>query len=351
MKKEDCLILAVWGVILIGIGFATYYGAKYYNNENVLKAIQKEKESLPEDKEINKYTTNPATPNNIINGVIKNKSKNTNTKSNTKTNTNNNKSNTNTKSSSNNNTNDNTSNNNSSNNTNSSSNNSNSNSSNQTGSNPIIIKPRTVVSEVDEEHSEVRTKYGTIITRTEKYKVKEYDDGTIDRYLYTIKYDYNRSGYNGNTDILKPEAIEVMNSNYGNYERLNNIINGYRNQVGSTPLVLDRDLCLAATIRAIERAYGLPEYVLTHQRPDGRDLETLFQELHISKKHGENITTRQVSGITNVSDIYPPEYAASDWYNSTGHKANLQNNIYGKTGIGVYQLGDVKYWVQVFEEK
>lgn len=361
MKKEDCLILAVWGVILIGIGSAVYYGAKYYNNENVLKAIQKEKESLPADKEINKYTNNPATPNNIINGVIKNKSKNTNTKSNTKTNTNNNKSNTNTKSSSNSNTGNTNINNNNNNNENSNSNssstvsNNNSNSSNnsnaQTGSNPINIKPRILLFEGTEEHSETRTKYGTIITKTDVYIVMTYDDNTTDKYLNTIRYDFNRDGYNGNTEILKPEAIEVMNNNYSNYERLNNIINGYRSEVGSTPLVLDRNLCLIATIRAIERAYGLPEYVLTHDRPGGKKLKTIFEEFNISGEPGENITTKKVTGIGNIPDIYPLEKAASDWYNSNDHKLNLQDNSYGKTGIGVYQLGDIKYWVQIFQKK
>jgi len=352
MEKSDYLIFAVWIVILTGIGFATYYGVKYMDNGSTIKAIQMEKQTLSKDKIIDK--NNSSNKKTIIDGIIMKKNTTiTNNKAtiikekksdfttNTNT-TNKNTSDSNTKTNTYTNSNKNTTKN----------QNTNTSPSNIEENNTPTIQPRTLISEGKEEEREVTSKYGTIIAKVEVYSVKEYSDNTKYKNLESIRYDINRDGYNATATDLIEEAEKVINNNYGNYERLSSLINGYRSQVGSTPLVLDRDLCLVATVRAIERAYGLNQYIITHNRPDGRDFVTVFEDLDIPKgtAWSENITTRQVSELINPFDIYTVEEAAEDWYNSAGHKANLEDSKFNKTGIGVYQLGDIKYWVQVFQK-
>jgi uncharacterized protein YkwD len=43
-----------------------------------------------------------------------------------------------------------------------------------------------------------------------------------------------------------------------------------------------------------------------------------------------------------------PEAVMNAWMNSSGHRANILKNGFGKVGIGVYKVNGVLYWTQLF---
>lgn len=364
--KNDGLVFLIWIVILAGIGYAVYFGFKNFNNKSAYVQLEQEKKVLQNDGNT-KSTNNKSTNNSIINSIIKKKKTGTNsttTNDNTKSSTTN--SSTSTQSKQNNNSNTKSTNSetksNSSNNSTSSNNSSSSSSESsttnyqtQTPSSSNSEQPssttRELVSVEDvTETTVLMEKYGTKHLQTAKYKLYKYSDGTEEKKVTKLTDSYDKSGYNGTPSILLPEARQVLSANYNDYASLNNIINSYRQEVGSNPLGLDQNLCLAATVRAMERAYAFPPEYVGHSRPNGSDFYTILDELGISKGKitGENVTAGIVNGTRIPADVYPYQRAAQDWYNSPGHKANLQDSRYNLTGIGAYQLGNTKYWVQLF---
>lgn len=186
--------------------------------------------------------------------------------------------------------------------------------------------------EVDEE-----TKYGTVIKTVYKVKVKIYNDGreeeTERKKSKTI---IDASNYNGTTDTLKSEALNVVSSNNDTYNEMLSYVNTYRSEVSISPLTIDANLNLAATIRAMEMAYADK---FSHTRPNGSDCFTIINELGISSYIvGENIA----SGQRNVAAV------SGSWKNSSGHYANMISTNFNKVGFGKYKFNNVIYWVQIF---
>lgn len=186
--------------------------------------------------------------------------------------------------------------------------------------------------EVDEE-----TKYGTVIKTVYKVKVKIYNDGreeeTERKKSKTI---IDASNYNGTTDTLKSEALNVVSSNNDTYNEMLSYVNTYRSEVSISPLTIDANLNLAATIRAMEMAYADK---FSHTRPNGSDCFTIINELGISSYLvGENIA----SGQRNVAAV------SGSWKNSSGHYANMISTNFNKVGFGKYKFNNVIYWVQIF---
>lgn len=174
----------------------------------------------------------------------------------------------------------------------------------------------------NQEHSIVETyKYGTkIITKGSK-----------------TTYDY--STFNGTTNDLKAEASSLVSANNLIYNEVLNYTNLYRSEVNVPLLVLDNNLSLGATIRAIEIAYS---DTFSHTRPNGSACYTVLEELGFNNYFalGENIAyaTYNLSS-KNVSEM---------WRNSQGHYANMIDSSYTKIGIGKYTLGNKTYYVQMF---
>lgn len=125
-----------------------------------------------------------------------------------------------------------------------------------------------------------------------------------------IKYE---AGY------LRDEAVAVLD-----------LVNARRAENGKGALRLDRQLSMAAELRAAETSvyYG-------HMRPNGKSIYTAAGTGIMS---GENIAVGQVSAA-EVMDA---------WMNSDGHRANILEDAFTTIGLACYEHNGKKYWVQLF---
>lgn len=200
---------------------------------------------------------------------------------------------------------------------------------------PIIL----VTSSDIEEIETLEEKYGTKKNKVTLYNLKTYSDGSTQKEYIRNYIIYDRSGFNGTTNDMKAEAIQVVNQNINIYKDVLLRTNGYRNSVEISDLVLDNNLCIAATIRAIELAYSVDVTNISHTRPNGSNPNTVADELGISwTDFGENIA----AGYNTVEKVI------TAWYNSPGHRSNMEDSRYQKLGVGYYELNGSKYWVQLF---
>jgi len=212
--------------------------------------------------------------------------------------------------------------NNSQNNTNNNSTNGNNNNSNNTSNNTNTNKNETKYPIV-----ETSTKYGTKITKT------TYESGNV-------KYDYNFKSFNGTTANMKSEASSLVSKNNNIYQEVLKFTNGYRTEKSISPLTLDTNLSVAATIRVIEIAYADK---FNHTRPNNTSCFTVLSEIGYTYfTVGENIAYGQ-----NYS-YYSPEQVTKGWRNSPGHYANMINEGFNRLGVGYYKLGNKTYYVQMF---
>ena len=149
----------------------------------------------------------------------------------------------------------------------------------------------------------------------------------------------DNSGYNGNTESLKSQAVENVEL-YS--EKINSILeftNQFRKEKGVNACVLDKKLCVAASVRALEMSYTEN---LSHIRPNGAKCFVVLDELNINyNSAGENIA----DGFKNSENV------CNAWKNSERHYRNIISNKYNKVGIGVAQsLNGRYYWVQIFSD-
>lgn len=117
-------------------------------------------------------------------------------------------------------------------------------------------------------------------------------------------------------------------------------VNKARITSGLRPLKLDKELNKIAIIKA-------------------RDMVREQKLSHNSKKYGLTFNIIKERGIKfrsaaeNIARWHDtPEFVAERWLKSSGHRKNILNSNYDKTGIGLAQDGDGKnYWVQIFIEE
>ena len=172
-----------------------------------------------------------------------------------------------------------------------------------------------------------------------------YNDGTKEIRSTRTQTEYDRSNFIATTNDLKAEAQTARNTNAGMISKAWQITNSYRKEANEKAvdnitdrkdLVLDENLCLAASVRAVEMAYTNK---MTHTRPNGSVCFTVLKDLGISYYIcGENIAAWQ-----NSADA-----ACKTWKNSPGHYSNMISPSYGKIGIGVYKAGGGYFWAQIF---
>ena len=113
-----------------------------------------------------------------------------------------------------------------------------------------------------------------------------------------------------------------------------NLVNEARKEAGVEPLVLDDDLCLAASIRAEEISI-----LYSHTRPDGTAYAFTLSSMVIKKyPGGENIA----KGYRSSEDVM------RGWMNSPGHRENILAKRYKEIGIGFYESAGREFWVQSF---
>ena len=113
-------------------------------------------------------------------------------------------------------------------------------------------------------------------------------------------------------------------------------LNSYRAQVGVAPVQMTETLNNLASVRAKELSVY---YNDKHIRPNGTEWYTVLDNNGVNFVHaGENIAYGQpTSGEIMTA-----------WYNSKGHRDNMQNSKYKSVGFGCYSNNGTKYWVQIF---
>jgi len=110
------------------------------------------------------------------------------------------------------------------------------------------------------------------------------------------------------------------------------LVNVERTNAGLVALVDTAVLDAAATVRAIEQ-----ETLFSHTRPDGRDWDTVFEDLGITYGLvGENLAM-------NFED---PQECVDGWMDSDVHRKNILHEPYRKMGVGIHKgSGGELYWV------
>lgn len=155
----------------------------------------------------------------------------------------------------------------------------------------------------------------------------------------------NTSGNNSATNI--DDATNPYSKNqpagYREEEALEflAILNQARAELGRTELEIDENLMEAARIRAKElpESYG-------HTRPDGRDHNSVLYDLGIQDEYGGSVGENANQYHYDAQKVY------TSWYNSDGHRRNMMDSRYKRTGIACYFDPDStqKYWwVQLFD--
>lgn len=182
------------------------------------------------------------------------------------------------------------------------------------------------------------------------------DSGSGDDYQNSDGESYGDGDSSDNseeTDI--PSASEDVNSDYNLLARAQintvtysayanevlRLVNIERTNVGVAPLVLDKALCNAANMRAIEMdCTG----VFGHKRPNDHSCFEVYDICNVEWQNacGENIAAGQAT----------PEEVMNSWLGSAGHKANILSPEYTKMGLG-YSVGLSNgqyrgYWAQEF---
>lgn len=139
---------------------------------------------------------------------------------------------------------------------------------------------------------------------------------------YSYSYSNSSSSGSQNKDISS-YATDVLA-----------IVNSERAAVGLPALEWDSTLAACADIRAHEIAESF-----SHTRPNGTSCFTAMSEAGYSyRTAGENIA----AGYRTPSEVM------NGWMNSTGHRANILKENFGKLGVGVYNDNGYINWVQMF---
>ena len=178
-------------------------------------------------------------------------------------------------------------------------------------------------------------------------KIFTYNNITYDVYSNGYKeisnliesFEVDNSGYNGDTGSLKKQAVDNVELYSDKINSVLEIINQYRKEQGVNSCVLDKNLCVAASVRALEMSYTEN---LSHIRPDGAKCFVVLDDLEINyNSAGENIA----DGFKNAESV------CNAWKNSEGHYRNIISKKYNKVGIGVAQsINGRYYWVQIFSD-
>lgn len=118
------------------------------------------------------------------------------------------------------------------------------------------------------------------------------------------------------------------NYHYDDAYRVLDIVNQERGKEGLAPLAMDESLLESAMQRAAETCLDF-----SHTRPTGMSCFTANK-----KASGENIAAGSSSATGTMNQ----------WMNSAGHRANIMSSEYKTIGIGCFEQGGTKFWVQMF---
>lgn len=150
---------------------------------------------------------------------------------------------------------------------------------------------------------------------------------------------------NSKTEQQQETAIENSSAEI-DYKIIENrifeLLNELRTEVGVQPVTKNQPLKLAADQRALET-----EELFEHTRPDGSDPFTVLEETGHEYRYqlaGENLA---------MATYYLDELGMADvifdgWKNSEGHYENMVKPEFEEVGIGIHYDGEVLYATQIF---
>lgn len=140
------------------------------------------------------------------------------------------------------------------------------------------------------------------------------------------------SSYAGSSAFAGASSLE---------RRAFDLVNSERRSRGESPLQWDAELSQLARQHSHNMARSGS---LDHRGPDGRDMADRARAMGIRgwRVLGENIAFNQ--GFND-----PSAFAVERWMGSSKHRANILNNQFTRTGIGVARAADGSiYFTQVF---
>ena len=140
----------------------------------------------------------------------------------------------------------------------------------------------------------------------------------------------NNQSISINTD--KDEATKVVDNALEDW--IFKLVNEQRTENGLKALEYKEELQEGADIRARECATQF-----AHTRPNGENFNTVFDVNYVHL--GENLIKSDV-------EIAGARLYVETWMNSPGHKANILDENYTHTAIGMYEDGDMIYVSQIF---
>lgn len=182
-------------------------------------------------------------------------------------------------------------------------------------------------------------KYGVYCTRAITITYVELEDGTEEVYDEDVTEVYTRIGYSASYEDLLPAAEENQKKYKSEIKEVLKIINGYREEGGLEPLVLDDKLTTVACARAEEIAWSGR---FSHYRPNNRFFSSILKDAGITKgSAGENIARGYAT----------PEAVCAAWKDSETHYENIMNPEFTRIGIGVAADPDPSgklCWSQLF---
>ena len=154
-------------------------------------------------------------------------------------------------------------------------------------------------------------------------------EGTAELEIYT-------DGYKSSTK--KTITVQVIEPDAGYCRQMSDqvieLVNKEREAAGLSPLKKDDKLTAAAELRAHEIIENF-----SHTRPDGTKHFTVLKEVGLSSSYaGENIARGQRDA----------EAVMTAWMDSEGHKENILDEKYTRTGVFCVVVRATRYWVQVF---
>lgn len=132
---------------------------------------------------------------------------------------------------------------------------------------------------------------------------------------------------NGLSKLPEKYPITIQNSAEN---KILELMNQKRREAGLQPLTMDNTLLQVARYKSnhmIQYSY------FSHTNPDGTNWTNWLKTI------GYRYTT---SGENIAYNTYDPVELFNQWWNSSGHRANMMNSSYNKVGIGVIQ-GNGKY--------
>lgn len=151
---------------------------------------------------------------------------------------------------------------------------------------------------------------------------------------------------------LYQRAQALVEKNYDKLQKAEGLVNKIRKANGAPAIKFDRNLCIAATMRALEMRDAAADYqpektgaALSHTRPDGSKCYTAIKDAGYSIDNnwmGENIAW-------GFNQMFEVKEAVSAWENSPDHFRNIVNSNFTLMGVGCCEHDDgVIFWAQEF---